>query len=278
MTERNKATRIVIGDIHGDLSVFGKIYQKEKEEAGNEVFEVILLGDYLDTHNDIKYEVQIENLKFLLELQKKHKKEHGDFTMLIGNHDFQYLDDSGSERYSGFNSATYGAVHHELLMARNKHLLKFAEVDITNRTIYSHAGVTNKWLNERGKIANPVNLIDVLPWHLFKFTYGTHFDCYGNDPLNSPIWVRPQSLLSDIYKDEDPDTKQVTAWTQVVGHTPCNHPIIAHEDGSQWKEGEMWQFAKFYDLDCLSKGWYLKETLDENGLIENRELKNILAE
>lgn len=276
MTERNKATRIVIGDIHGDLSVFNQIYEKEKEEAGNEVFEVILLGDYFDTHKGIKYEQQIESFKYLLELQKKHLKEHGDFTMLIGNHDFQYLEDSGTEHYSGYNPATYTATHPLLIQARNKHNLKFVEVDFVNRIIYSHAGVTNKWLNERGKICNPINLIDVLPYHLFKFTYGSHFDPYGNDPLNSPIWVRPESLLSDMYKDIDPDINQETTWTQIVGHTPCKRPIIAHEDGSQWTDVEPWQFAKFYDLDCLDKGWYLKETLNEDGVVENRELKNIL--
>ena len=278
MKKECKAYRIVVGDIHGDLSVFNKIYEKEKEAAGNEVFEVMLLGDYFDTHKGIKYEQQIESFKYLLDLQKKHLKEHGDFIMLIGNHDFQYLDDSGTEHYSGYNPATYAVTHPLLMQARNKHKLKFAEVDIVNRTIYSHAGVTNTWLHERGKIDNPVNLIDVLPYHLFKFTYGSHFDCYGNDPLNSPIWVRPGSLIPDMYKDIDMETKQETTWTQIVGHTPCMHPIVAHEDDSQWKEDEMWQFAKFYDMDCLDKGYYLLETFDEDGKIENREIKNILTE
>lgn len=275
MTERNKSTRIVIGDTHGDLGVFNKIYEKEKEEAGNEVFEVILLGDYFDNRNGITSEEQVENFYKLLELQKKHKKEIGDFTLLIGNHDFQYLDDSGTENYSGKNVDTYIMAHPMLVKARNEHKIKFAEVDMVNRTIYSHAGVTNTWLNTRGKIANPVNLIDVLPYHLFKFTYGRHFDPYGNDILNGPLWVRPEALLSDMYRDEDPDTHQETTWTQIVGHTTCKRPIIAHEDGSQFKEGEMWQFAKFWCIDCLEKGWYLKETLDENGMIENRETKMV---
>ena len=269
MTE-SKMHKIVIGDIHGDLSVFNDIYKKEKENAGREPLDVTLLGDYFDSHEGIRYEEQVEAFKRLLGLQHTHSRECGKFTMLIGNHDFHYLDNSGTQKYSEYSVATYAAAHDILVKAREKKLVKFADVDVHNKTVYSHAGVTNEWLVYRGKISNPINMIDLLPHHLFNFTYGRHMDFYGNDPLNGPLWVRPEALLSDLYKDDRGDV-----WTQVVGHTRCKKPIVAHEDGSQWKDGEPWQFAKLWDIDCLDKGYYLLETLDEDMKIVNREIKNI---
>lgn len=104
---------------------------------------------------------------------------------------------------------------------------------------------------------------------------GNHFDPYGNDPLNGPLWVRPEALMSDMYKDFDNDVHEVTIWTQIVGHTTCKRPIIAHEDGSQWKEGEDWRFAKFWDIDCLAKGYFIIEKIDEDGLVVDRYIEKI---
>lgn len=269
--------RLVIGDIHGRVDLFSKIYEQEKSVDGSR-YDVILLGDYLDTHEDISPEQQVDGLKLLLALQKKHQNEQGKFTMLMGNHDFHYFIDDIHEHYSGYNVQTHCMANPILVDAVKSHKIKFAYADIQNRTIYSHAGVTNTWINTREKVSIPINMIDLAPIDSFKFTYGKHFDPYGNDPLNGPLWVRPQSLIKDMYADYDNDIHKVVPWTQIVGHTSCKNPIIAREDGSQWsglETVEDWRYAKFWDIDCLSKGYYMVEEINEDGYVINRNIEGM---
>ncbi len=269
--------RIVIGDIHGNLNVFNKIYEKEVNDIKKgEILDVILLGDYFDTFDEIPSHKQIENFNTLLNIQKNHIKNHGKFIMLMGNHDFHYLP-SANERYKGFNLHDYIEGNIMVIKAFARHDLKIAYIDKINRTIYSHAGVTNKWINERGDVPIPLNMIDLCPIKMLKFTYDKSNGIHSNDPLDSPLWVRPSALLSDMYEDFDNDLGEVTKWTQVVGHTPCRRPIIVHEDGSEFKEGELWSNARLYVIDCLDEGYYLSETLDENLEVINREIKNVEA-
>lgn len=270
----NERKRIILGDIHGRTDIFDKIYEAEKS-IDTCMYDVILLGDYLDTHERISSEDQVNGLRHLLEVQKNHLKSYGNFTMLMGNHDFHYLCQDSNERYSGYKVNTAVAAYPILKEAVNKHKIKFAEVDMLNRTIYSHAGVTNTWINYREKVPIPINMIDLAPMDAFKFTYGKHMDPYGEDPLNGPLWVRPSSLLSDMYSDFDNDLHKVTTWTQIVGHTSCVRPIITYEDGSQWDGDEDWRFAKFWDIDCLSKGYYMIEEIDEDGIVIKRYINQI---
>ena len=194
--------------------------------------------------------------------------------MLIGNHDFHYLID-GEDKYSGYNQITQLLVGQLLKDCVKSRKLRFAFADMTNRIIYSHAGVTNKWIHERHEVSIPINMIDLDTFNNFKFTYGSHFDPYGNDPMNGPLWVRPEALLSDLYEDYDYEAQYMRTWTQIVGHTRCDQPIIAHEDGSQWKSSEDWFTAKFYDIDCLKSGYYIVEWLDEEGYITDRQVKQL---
>lgn len=270
----NKVKRIVVGDIHGRYDIFKKIYDKEQPENPNEVFyNVIILGDYFDTYEDISSDDQLRSFLDLRTLQEKHLKTTGDFVMLVGNHDFHYIVDD--QQYSGYSNYTNCIVSQHLKNALKEHKLKFAEVDYHNRTIYSHAGITNTWINDRHNKNFDLSLINVDSYDKFKFVYGKRLDPYGDDPMNGPLWVRPNSLISDMYKSLDEDINTVTTWTQIVGHTSCKKPIIAHEDGSQWKEGEDWRFAKFWDIDCLKNGYYMVEWFDDDMTIISREIKKM---
>lgn len=267
--------QLVVGDIHGRVDIFKEIYEKEKPQDKDVLYDVVLLGDYLDTHENISSEDQVNGLKELLEMQKFHLKNVGTFDMLMGNHDFHYFLDQGAERYSGYNINTAIAAHGILKEAVKDHLISFARVDMENRIIYSHAGVTNTWINNSQAVPIPINMIDLAGYDAFRFKYGRHMDPYGNDPSNGPLWVRPEALLSDMYTDFDNNVGKMTTWTQVVGHTTCKRPIVAHEDGSPWKDCENWNFAKFWDIDCLSKGYYMVESFDENHDIIDRKIKNL---
>ena len=82
--------RLVIGDIHGHIEPFKSIYDKENPE------DVIILGDYFDNFHGNDTEI-IDCFKTIVGMKRRHT--NGKFIMLIGNHDFHYMD--MSERYSG---------------------------------------------------------------------------------------------------------------------------------------------------------------------------------
>ena len=81
------------------------------------------------------------------------------------------------------------------------------------RYLFTHAGVTNDWL-ERANHDAGISVVDFINSRLkdnpksLEFIF-TREDYSGNNTIHSPIWVRPQSLLSDT----------LLGWTHVVGHT-----------------------------------------------------------
>lgn len=270
----NKVKRIVIGDIHGRYKEFKKIYDKEKPENPNEVlYEVIILGDYFDTYENICQDSQLEGFLNLLKLQEEHIHTTGNFIMLIGNHDFHYMTDD--QQYSGYNAYTNMIAKNHLLKAFNKGKIKFVEVDYNNKTIYSHAGITNTWINDRHDKWFDLSIVNEDKFSNFNFSYGKSFNIYGDDPTNGPLWVRPKALISDMYKSFDDSTNSYIVWTQIVGHTICNKPIVTHEDGSQWKHNEDWRYARFWDIDSLGNGYYMVEWFDEDMNITSREIKKL---
>jgi hypothetical protein len=130
-------------------------------------------------------------------------------------------------------------------------------IDELNQSIYSHAGVSSKWLDNSAE--NNIELINSLAYKYFYFTYRDGGDWFGSSPYNSPLWVRPNGLLLNPYKDRDNKI-----WTQIYGHTNVEYPVITTMGN-----------VNFYDIDCLNKGWYLVEELTWQNKISKRKLKNI---
>ena len=83
---------LVFGDIHG-RDCWKDIIHEEFPDN------VIFLGDYVSTHDDIDPETQISNLKDILECKMLHMD---DVILLRGNHDMQHLGYSWAE-CSGYN-------------------------------------------------------------------------------------------------------------------------------------------------------------------------------
>jgi predicted phosphodiesterase len=252
--------RIVLGDIHGHLDIFEEIYNKENPD------EVIVLGDYFDSRT-VKPEDQYSCFEKLLEIRKEHKENKvGKFILLIGNHDFQYM---YGERYSGYNVGTYLQWHDKLNELLKKGVLSFAFVDGVNKTVYSHAGITNTWLNKRADQNTHLSYLDKLNFDKYEFTYGTHFNSYGDDPWNSCIWVRPASLSKDMYVDNNGDL-----WTQIVGHTQTKDqtPIVLHKDGSLKHNSEPWWMGKLWIIDTLPSYYIIEDIDDETFEVLDRKL------
>ena len=209
--------QLVLGDMHGRIDCVRVIYEREQPDS------VIMLGDYVDSHEPISDQDQYCAVWELLDLRDKHiESGRGDFTLLIGNHDFHYLyGDPLSERYSQWDD-TRGRWANDLFgVLVERSVFKVVHIDKEQHTVFSHAGITNTWLhsnNLRLEDVNPLLRSDLEPFRFYRYGPPT-----GDSIENSPIWVRPDALKSDMYRDEDG-----VKWRQVVGHTPTPQ-IVAEQ-------------------------------------------------
>lgn len=242
----NDMKRLVLGDMHGLFNIVKDIYNIEQPDS------VIILGDYFDSFT-IDSIVQKIGFKDLLKLKQNHK---GQFILLIGNHDAHYLD-SWNERYSGYNNNTAAFASDYMSECIDHNKMQMIYIDDVNKTIYSHAGITNAWLKERCNNAM-LNEVNTLGFEYFKFTYKNGGDMYGSSIWNGPLWVRPEGLYMDPYRDENG-----LYWNQIFGHTHRKEPTYKTFYG-----------ADFYNLDCLPY-YYMIEELDDKTyeLIDRKIIK-----
>lgn len=191
---------LVLGDIHG--------HSAWKSIVNNEEYDnVVFLGDYLDAFRVIPEDIA-DNLLDII----KFKEKMGDKCRLCyGNHDHSYWN---SERCSGYN--WHGRY---LYMPLLEDMFKECMIDliyIQDDIIFSHAGVSDYWLKKVTMLddVREVNfdsvLLDSLNWNML-----TGYDGYGNTISQSPIWIRPQSLLKS----------KVDGYRQIVGHTNMRTPV-----------------------------------------------------
>lgn len=191
---------IVIGDIHG-RDTWKDIVERE-HDADN----VIFIGDYFDSFNIPADKIQ-SNFMNIIKYKNSNPKK---VTLLFGNHDFHYLDND--EFYSGYD---------KLAKFKNARLIKSAielgqvqMAKIIGSFMFTHAGVSDTWYKTNIKVTgiNKADLINILftsnP-EKFEFTPGINRSNTGDDVTQSPIWIRPESLMSDLLE----------GYTHVVGHT-----------------------------------------------------------
>jgi len=201
---------VIIGDTHGEDN--WKKILRDEDRADHIVF----IGDYFDSfyHSG---EEQILNFQSIVS-HKLHSPER--YTLLIGNHDFHYI--CPGERYSGYNDrmafdfrdAVDGAIKDGALQ-----MAKHIPGETGDGYLLTHAGVTRTWLKNNGisELATPSMLAQLLHNKFLVEPLAFAFDrrdlsgC-GEDKRQSPIWVRPEALLKDMYD----------SCVQIVGHTPQN--------------------------------------------------------
>lgn len=202
---------VAIGDIHG-RTTWNPILEKEWDNTDKFIF----IGDYLDSFN-ILIMNQIKNLK---EIAHEALSNPNKIDLLIGNHDFHYLDGI-DETYSGFNALTKPHAQEilELLIRNNQ--LNICKV--YDGVLYSHAGISNKFIDELQNTlpkelnvdlkSDPEFINEIFRTKRKLFGFGQFAgnkpcDQYGNNTFQSPIWIRPESLM-----------KNPLMKPQVFGHT-----------------------------------------------------------
>jgi len=202
---------IALGDTHGRTDW--------KQITTNETFDkVVFIGDYFDTHEDISPEQQKENFKEIIAYKKANMEK---VVLLFGNHDYHYLRTT-NETYSGYQQWQKTDIQELLHPAIDAGLLQMCFV--ADNLLFCHAGITQTWcknnlLNETAPLDDLVNALFKYKPNSFKFTSGRNHSPYGDDVEQSPIWVRPNSLLRD----------RIEGFIQVVGHTTQNKLVITDD-------------------------------------------------
>ena len=218
---------IFLGDTHGH-NLWKDIIAKETPDR------VVFIGDYFDSF-DIGSAEQQFNFQDIITFKENNECE---VIMLVGNHDYHYY--PGGETYSGYQHGAAPIIRQ--LLEDNKHHLQMCyQLD---NILCSHAGIGHNWLVEQeryesGSIADFVNDIWNYKPNRFMF-YG--FDPYGDSKTQTPIWIRPQSLLAG-----NRDTFLKTDYIQIVGHTQVRKIDI---------EGKA-TGGRYYLIDAIEVGQYL---------------------
>lgn len=225
----------VIPDIHGNKNFEIKV--KSLQEAN--VDKIVFLGDYFDSHDpDDSFLVQRKCFNQVLEL----KNSNPDFyTVLLGNHDIHYLTRLGAASASNKQWEHVTEIQELLLQNRQK----FDAVFVADNWIFSHAGVTSNWKKHwfDNKTLSDINKKLQTSKNISCFNW-QGLDPYGDDPINSCVWVRPPSLIE----------KGLTAYNQCVGHTVL-------------------------DSDELRQYWYLKSRItNRREFLENSKLASFLKD
>lgn len=242
---------IVFGDIHGH-GEWQMIVEKHLDDP-DVVF--VFLGDYLGSHEDISAEEQILNLLRILEFKEEFPER---IILLRGNHDMQHLGYTWAE----CSNLNRGVLRQAMKPEFSERFLSITQwVYLVDNICFSHAGISNTWFKETGcKSIEEINSLEPSP--LFGFTPNRLDDFYGESTSQPCTWIRPASLLVDIYEPEK--------YIQVVGHTTRNSIT-----NSQWlfDKNEYPELAKpqLWLCDCN-----LKEYLEISG--DSFSPKQILTE
>lgn len=214
---------VFIGDIHGD-SVWYNIVESENADR------VVFVGDYFDSF-DIPCEQQVRN--FLDIMKWKENNPQIEVVCLIGNHDYHYYKYIGNLNTSGYQIKNKFLLENTI-SAYSENLQMAYQFD---NILVTHAGVSEDFMNNNFENWDSNNIADLLNdlFHYrplqFRFNSIESYFCdnTGDDIHQSPIWIRPKSLMkanknSIIKKD----------LIQIVGHTPVNKIDMGKSTGGRY--------------------------------------------
>lgn len=191
---------LALGDTHGRDNW-------KRIVKSNDFDKVVFIGDYFDSREGHSAEDEIKNFQDIIHFKKSNPDK---VIVLIGNHDYHYFDPM-IEKYSGFQNEHQHDISDLLVDAYDKKLIQISY--IWQRYLFTHAGVTKTWCRENlinlKDLENSMNMLfDENPF-AFRFTCGPYGSPTGDDITQSPLWVRPGSLLID----------KLDSYIQIVGHT-----------------------------------------------------------
>lgn len=210
---------LVIGDIHGRSNWKLAIYQEQPIDR------VIFIGDYMDSFTISGVE-QIDNFKQII--QYKENNPQVEVVMLIGNHDHHYYPEIGYTGTSGYQSGVAPSITQ--VIDENRHHLQMAYG--FGEYLFTHAGVSPVFMDQVfgkddwSKESIVVDLNELFRYKPKAFEFNG-FDGHGDNTTQTPIWIRPRSLMSVNKKHEKGLKKD---YIQIVGHTQMRRLDLTGSD------------------------------------------------
>ena len=127
-------------------------------------------------------------------------------TLLLGNHDWQYLFHGWVGQCTGYNR--FAAPTYYSIFTENQRLFKVAYEPVKN-IVFSHAGITKEFLGQQEDLSSFVSELNSSMFNSQNVKW--------TNQTNGCLWVRPNILNVDYIKNV----------TQVVGHTAVPN-ILKH--------------------------------------------------
>jgi len=207
---------LFIGDIHGHDT-----WKKIVHDALPKFYPIVFLGDYVDSFS-VKPVLILHNLKEIINYKKKYPDR---ITLLLGNHDYAYIDDHN--RVSGFNWQMWQ--DYKQMFQENYDLFQVAwgytNWETKKYTLATHAGLTLTYYNNYIKTliqdpesilnklsdgkADQLQLHEILNFMRNEDTLWKVGKRRGGMGTPGPLWADYVELLDDPY----------TGINQVFGHT-----------------------------------------------------------
>ena len=207
---------LVLPDVHGNKIVLENAkaaYEKYKPDF------IVFVGDYVDSHTEGNSWIQQqEQLKAILDWKRKLNKEKETCFTLFGNHDLSYM-----YNYGGVSCSS-----HQFFVSQDiqeffcEHWKEFQAIKVIDNWIFSHAGITQQWLDFPlgGSFAKaPIDgenqywTLDDVNRHFrdknLKYFNHNSNDSYGDDEHEGCMWIRPPALIRT----------GLEGYNQCVGHT-----------------------------------------------------------
>jgi predicted MPP superfamily phosphohydrolase len=239
---------LVLGDTHGRSNWKLAIHQEQPDR-------VIFIGDYFDSFEFSGVE-QIDNFKQII--QYKENNPQVEVVLLIGNHDHHYFPEIGYTGTSGYQSRIAPSIIQ--VIDENRHHLQMAYG--FENYLFTHAGVSPVFMdqvfgeNDWSVESVVVDLNELFRYKPMSFEFNG-FDAYGDNTTQTPIWIRPRSLMSANKKHKKSLRKD---YIQIVGHTGMKRIDISGSD--------KFTGGRYYFIDTMeTSGEYL--VIQDNNLSVN---------
>jgi predicted MPP superfamily phosphohydrolase len=238
---------VILGDTHGRSNWKLAIHQEEPVDR------VIFIGDYFDSF-EISGVEQIHNFKEII--RYKESNPQVEVIMLIGNHCHHYFPEIGYTGTSGYQSRIAPSITQ--VIDENRHHLQMAYG--FGEFLFTHAGVSPVFMDQvfgenDWSIENVVVDLNELFKYKPKAFEFNGFDAYGDNATQTPIWIRPRSLMSANKKHKKSLRKD---YIQIVGHTQMRRIDL---EGSDKFTG-----GRYYFVDTM-------ETSGDYLIIEDNKLR-----
>lgn len=199
-----------VGDLHGDLNALNDAVFKFKEDNYNRI---VFHGDYVDS--PIYSDDQIKStLQGVIDLKKEYP---GSVTLLLGNHDIQYLH-FPDNRCSSYSEELSNELHS--MFNLNSDMFDIALIEGSN--LSTHAGITVRWYTRyydrllywaekwhlylEDQLDKVLNRLDRTSDRWILHTIGDQRDGYG---YGGPTWADEEELRK---------FKPLFGYTHIVGH------------------------------------------------------------